>query len=325
MSANDSHPSIPPELKHVVQACTWHLGIVRDLKDPEGRGRVKIESPEINHTGQNNWVNWCEPLAIPVSSIHYGGDVGIWWPYVPGQAAYVGFKSGDYLQPLCLPGSSWAEKPESIGKELVPVEVKKMNKTSVRMGTRLRVIKSEAGHSLLLDDNGQQEALALVDWTGAGLFLAAPGKQEDEQEKKGEASKPRKGERRKAKTVAAQTSPTPGEITQKGIAILGLMDLNGQGILTIAKDGDGKVILVASKDVGSGGPCVVLDAKDNNAYIGAGDAQMHFIGDEGKIFVTKQMIVKAEPIELEEFVKATKDALKEYFSKYESSAGEGDA
>lgn len=323
MSANDTHTSIPAELKHVVQACTWHLGIVRDLKDPEGRGRVKIESPEVNHTGPNNWMNWCEPLAIPVSSIHYGGDVGVWWPYVPGQPAYVGFKSGDYLQPLCMPGGSWAEEPESIGKELIPLEAKKFNKTSVRMATRFRAIKSEAGHSLLLDDNGQQESLALVDWTGAGIFVAAPGKESDDTEKKDQESKPRKGQRRGTRTVAAQTSPSVGEITQTGVAILGVLDLNGQGVLTIAKDGDGKVVLVASKDVGGSGPCVVLDAKENNAYFGAGDTQIHLMGNDGKIFVTKQMIVKTEPIDLDELVIKTKSALKDYFSKYNSSSGQG--
>lgn len=323
MSANDSHPSIPPELKHVVQACTWHLGIVRDLKDPEGRGRVKIESPEVNHTGQNNWMNWCDPIAIPVSSVHYGGDVGIWWPYVPGQPAYVGFKSGDYLQPLCMPGGSWAEEPESIGKELIPLEAKKMNKTSVRMGTRIRTIKSEAGHTLLWDDNGQQEALALVDWTGAGLFLAAPGKQEDEQEQKGEASKPRKGERRKARSVAAQTSMSAGELTKNGAALLALFDLDGQGFITLAKDGKGAVMLFAAKEIGGAGPCVILDAENNKAYVGAGDAQIHLLGDDGKIMVTKQMIQEVEPIDLEGYIAATKDAIKEYFSKYESQGGEG--
>jgi hypothetical protein len=91
------------------------------------------------------------------------------------------------------------------------------------------------------------------------------------------------------------------------------------------KDGDGKVILHASKEAGGAGPCVVLDAKDNNAYIGAGDAQIHLKGNDGKIFVTKQMIVEAEPIDLESFIEATKDALKNYFLKYDNNSGQGDA
>lgn len=323
--SNAAKISIPPEIQHILQACSLHLGIARDLKDPEGRGRIKVECPTLNHIGQPNWLNWCDPIGVPVGSVYNEGDCGIWWPYFAGQAVYVGFKDGDYFQPYVLPGPSWSEEPEKIGKEWIPKEPKKFNKTSPRMGSRVRIIKSEAGHSILMDDNGKQEALAVVDWTGAGIFIAAPGQEEDEQEKKNEISKFRKGKKRGAKTVAAQTSPSVGEVVQGGTALLALIDLNSQGILTIAKDGDGKVILHASKEAGGAGPCVVLDAKDNNAYIGAGDAQIHLKGNDGKIFVTKQMIVEAEPIDLESFIEATKDALKNYFLKYDSNLGQGDA
>ena len=317
MSANDSKVAIPSELSHVLQASTLHLGIVRDLKDPEGRGRVKVECPTTNHTGRNNWMGWCEPLGLSVSTVNKEGDYGMWWPYVAGQAVVVGFKDGCYWQPYCFPGPAWAEEPENKEKAWIPKEAKKLTKESVRKGTRLRLIKSEAGHTVLMDDNGKQEALAIVDWTGAGIFMAAPGKEEDEQEKKDEESKYRKGELRGSRTVAAQTSPSVGEITDAGVALLAVLDLNGQGFLTLAKDGDGKIAVVASKEVDGAGPCLILDAKEDNAYLCAKDAQIHLMGEEGKIFVTKQMIVEAEPIDAEAFVKSIKDSLKNYFSKYD--------
>ena len=320
MPNSDTKPYIPPQLSHLLQATTLHLGVVRDVKDPEGRGRVKVECPTLNHTGNQNWMNWCEPIALSVGSVFNDGDCGMWWPYFPGQAAYVGFKDGDYLQPYVMPGPAWAEEPKKLGAEWIPKEAKAMNSSGgARKGTRVRVLKSEAGHSILMDDNGQQEAFAVMDWTGAGLFIAAPGKEADDEEKEKEASKYRKGEKRGTRSVAAQTSATPGEITQTDTAILGLIDLNGQGVLSVAKSGDGKVVLIASNEVGGSGPCLVLDAKNNNAYLGAGDAQIHLMGDDAKIMVTKQMIKEVEPIDLDEFVKAVKDALKNYFEKYEAA------
>ena len=67
MAAGDTTTSIPGEIKHFLQSNSVFLGVVRDVKDPEGRGRVKVECPNVNHTGKNNWIEWCEVLSIPVS------------------------------------------------------------------------------------------------------------------------------------------------------------------------------------------------------------------------------------------------------------------
>ena len=107
----DFKSSLPPELQHIQQACSLHLGIVRDVRDPEGRGRVRVEVPGLNSVGNENWLNWCEVIGVPQGAIYDDGDAGMWWPMLPGQAAYVGFLSGDYLQPYCIPGPAWAEKP----------------------------------------------------------------------------------------------------------------------------------------------------------------------------------------------------------------------
>ena len=307
----DFKSSLPPELHHLQQACSLHLGIVRDVRDPEGRGRVKVEVPSLNSVGSENWLNWCEVIGVPQGSIHDDGDAGIWWPMLPGQAAYVGFLGGDYLQPYCIPGPAWAEKPKP-EEAWIPREARNR---SLRRKTRIREIKSEAGHTLLMDDNGGQEQMALMDWTGQGLFFTAPGSIPDADENKDIGSKYRDGHTRGTRMMATGNGIDVAN-TCNGQSAIALFDLLAQGIITIAQSSGGVVLIWAGEAVNRAGPVIMLDAAENRIVLAAGKAQMHFHGDHDRIFVTKQMIGKIEPLDMQVYVGEAKNLFGQAFHQY---------
>ena len=316
MSSGDSKLTIPDEPGHITQANGLHIGIVRDLKDPEGRGRVRVESETLNHKGKENWLHWCEVVSIPVSTIFGGGDFGHWNPLVPGQAVYVGFFGPKYLDPCCFPGPAWSEEPDKIGKELIPKEAKVIMDQDLRKGTRIRVIKSEAGHALVMDDNGKQETMHLVDFTGTGFFWATAGKVEDEQEKEGDESKWRKGMVRGTKTAMSQNTPMPSQISDNGMVVSGFLDVNGQGFVSVAKDGEGIFSIFAGGSPGECDPSIILSSKDQAIYLTAGGCQEQIRGKEDAIYVTKQMIWQCMKEDPQEFFEPLVQMIKGKFDKF---------
>ena len=315
----DFKSSLPPELQHIQQACSLHLGIVRDVRDPEGRGRVRVEVPGLNSVGNENWLNWCEVIGVPQGAIYDDGDAGMWWPMLPGQAAYVGFLSGDYLQPYCIPGPAWAEKPRP-EEAWIPREARNR---SLRRKTKIRAIKSEAGHTLLMDDNNGQEQMALMDWTGQGLFFTAPGGIPAAREDEEKGSKYRQGYTRGTRMTAAGNGIDVAN-TCNGQSAIALFDLLAQGLITVARTSGGIVLIWAGESVGKAGPTIMLDAQENRIIIAAGKAQMHFHGDEERIFVTKQMIGEIEPVDLAQYVGEAKNIFGQAFFHYHLSEKQDD-
>lgn len=305
---------IPAEAYHLLKASTFHLGRVKDLKDPDGRGRVRLEVTSLLGDGKEHWSGWVEPMAHHIGSSRREGDCGIWWQPVVDQFVLVGFLNGDYDAPFYIPGPAWQKELTQISP-LIPKEVKNVILADLRQGTRVRVFKTEAGHTLLMDDNGKMEKLALVDWTGSGLYLVAPGKEEDEKEQPGSGSKFRKNqETRETRLVALGTSKKPSEILSGNTHYLSLLDLNGQGLSCIAKDDEGMVSIKAAKNNGEVGPSIVLDAKNNRIFLTAGNTQLQILGDMGKIMVTRQIIQESVKTDVEtgikQVVQTTGDAFK---------------
>lgn len=305
---------VPEDLYHVVQACSWHMGRVKDLKDPDGRGRVRVELPSLLGEGQQHWTNWAEPIGLHISSEDNDGDVGTWWLPTHNQIVMVGFRAGDYLAPIYLPGPPWQEELEEFSP-MTPLEAKTVSQQDRRKGTRLRIMKTEAGHSLVMDDNGKDEKLALVDWTGAGFYLVAPGKKADDQEKKKEESKKRKNEeRREGRYVPIGNAKTPGQLLDGGTHLLGSLDLGGQGMVCMAQDGQGLVALFSTNGFGQIGPSIVLDSANKRIYVTAEDTQIQVLGDEGQIKVTRQIIQEQEKIDVEEGIMQMVSAIGQSFS-----------
>ena len=320
MSSIDNTLEIPPEPRHIMQANAIHLGVVRDVKDPEGRGRVQVECSEINSTGQPNWMNWCEVGSIPVSSAIADGDYGIWWPLVPGQAVFVTFCGPTYTQPVVYPGPATGELQNEIGGEAIPLEAKVIMDQDLRKGTRIRVLKSESGCSLIIDDNGQQETMELLDWTGTGLFWCTPGKTADAKENTGDGSQWRKGVTRGTKSAMAQDAPKPSQISATGSVIAGFLDVNGQGWISFAKDGAGIFASFAGGSPGECNPSCIMDSKDNLVLITAGETQLRVDGKMGHVYATSQIIWEPPLTDPQEFFGPAIGAIKSSFTKFQGAS-----
>jgi|GEM_PF-1991119 len=305
---------------HVLQAATCHVGTVKDLKDPKRRGRVRVEVPNLfDDKSAKCWSNWCEMSWMPGCNARGNGDTGIWWSPVPREMVLVAFPGGDYAAPpIVFPFSAW-QATEKDKQEMIPAEAKAMSDQDIRKGTRVRMLKSEAGHTLLMDDNGGEETMALLDWTGAGWFSIAPGKEEDERERSGEESKWRKGAVRGAKSVMALTSEKPSELLDEGWAITGDVDLNGQGILRWAEDGKGKVIIGCAKEIGkTDGPCIVMDSENEILVLSVGKAQLVVNGKRGHVEVTRQIIQEQPKIDIGAYFNAFWERIQRAFERYKN-------
>lgn len=310
------YPATPEQMN---QQCTRHLGVVKDLQDPEGRGRVRIEVPGLLGTGKMNWTPWAECFSTPIGSANSGnGDEGFWWCVQHMQVVAVEFISGDPFAYAYSPGPPCQEEPGE-NKQLVPLEVKAVHKKyGPRAGTRVRVLKSEAGHTpFLIDDNGGHEFFAVRDWTGAGDVYYSPGKIEDEEEKECEESKPRKGKRRGVKT-ALTGAGKPSELLKDGIQIIARTDMLGQGMYTVATDGAGTLIIVAGKDAASVDNYYVLDTKSKLTLMGAGETQIWCDGEKGHVYSTSMIIQNQPPIDVEPMMRDIREKLAEREREYQN-------
>jgi hypothetical protein len=318
-SATPYYPT--PEL--VNQYCTHHLGIVKSLSDPKKRGRVCVEVPGLIGEGEENWTAWVEMSGNNVGSNVGKGDEGIWWPAQVGQTVLVGFISGDPFVLWAVPGP-----PVNDGKKpMIPSEPRSYEKE--REVTRCRVLKSEAGHTLLMDDNGKKEILGLMSWTGAGLIFLEGGKEEDEQEEPLKESKPRKGERREIKNIWEGTSKKPSELLEDKKSYIALTDLNGQGIIMTGDDEKGGQVAVYARKKPDEDPTIsfVMDTDKNELIITCGKAQIIMKGETGKIYSTSQIIKEQEIKDVKEYIKTPTDKIKERMEKYKSndSGGSGES
>jgi hypothetical protein len=224
------------------------------------------------------------------------------------------FADGNSQALFCIPGPTWGESDPYLPKEVV-------KGGDGRERTRIWCDKTEAGHTLLRDDNGKKEGMFLCDWTGAGWFSRCPGKEEDDDEEACGESKPRKGEKRGTKSAFAGNASKPSEVIDDGMAIVGTLDLDGQGFFCVAKDGDGKVALFAGKEPGKFNPSIILDSKNNRIVLTAGSTQIQILGnafgdDDGAIYFTKRMIWQAPLIDVKDWFKEIYGKVKDHFKRY---------
>lgn len=86
-----------------------YQGIVTSIKDPEKRGRIKVQCPEV--LGGDEESAWCDPL-VPVA-YDYGGDF-----FIPplGEAVWLQFIAGDSNRPVWQ-GGWWQTNMTPIGND----------------------------------------------------------------------------------------------------------------------------------------------------------------------------------------------------------------
>jgi uncharacterized protein involved in type VI secretion and phage assembly len=121
---------LPPSAVGAAPRGSIHLGIVDDLDDPLGWGRVKVRFPWRTDAADAVWAR--------ISTLDAGPDEGTWFIPDVGREVAVGFVDGDEAQPLVL-GSLWN------GQHGVPFSIDP-DKNDIR------AVRSRSGHVIRFDD-----------------------------------------------------------------------------------------------------------------------------------------------------------------------------
>ena len=128
----------------------------------------------------------------------------------------------------------------------------------------------------------------------------------------------RQGVARGSKLAMSGNPPKPSEVVEGGMAIIGTLDLNGQGVWQISKDGAGCLIIKAANNFGEGGPSLVLDAKSNCAFLSAGTTQIRVDGNMGHVYATSQIIWEQPYYDVATLASVTLSNIVSYFAKHAS-------
>jgi len=164
---------------------------IRDNNDPERLGRCRLEIPAVLGTGEENWSDWAYP-CFP-----YGGneDVGIFLVPEEGASVWAEFEGGNLQYPIWvgvwLAKSNPGEQPKESERLCDSVtcqdcedqlehqpnptddaEHKKYHGHSPYYCPRRKVLlKTETGHTIVVDDKDEEEFLKIIDRAGQILHM----------------------------------------------------------------------------------------------------------------------------------------------------------
>ncbi len=110
------------------------VGVVTNIKDPEGLSRVKVNFPALSNDGESAWARLVQPGAGSQRGLHIMPEID--------DEVLVGFEHGDTSRPLVL-GGLWSSKKAAPNPTSTAV---KQDKVAVR------TLKTRAGHVIALTD-----------------------------------------------------------------------------------------------------------------------------------------------------------------------------
>ncbi len=125
------------------------VGIVTNVKDPDGLARVKVKFPTISDKLESSWARLVNPMAGPGRGIEFIPEVN--------DEVLVAFEYGDINKPYIL-GSLWngKDKPPEASNNMIAGNGK----------VQKRIIHSRSGHRITIDDSDGKEKISIVDKTG---------------------------------------------------------------------------------------------------------------------------------------------------------------
>jgi len=126
------------------------VGTVKNVDDPNGEGRIRVEFPWMGGNNQSYWA--------PVATLMSGNNRGSWFMPEIGDEVLVAFDHDDVNHPFVL-GFLWN------GKDKPP-----------ETNTHKRLIKSVKGHSILLDDNDGSEKIEVTTVGNSKITMDDPNK-----------------------------------------------------------------------------------------------------------------------------------------------------
>jgi phage baseplate assembly protein V len=123
------------------------IGIVVANDDPRGEGRVRLRFPWFSEDMESDWVRVAQPYA--------GGGFGFYWVPEVETEVIVSFVQGDIRFPIVI-GSLYngQDKP-----------------AVARNGRDPKVIRTKAGHRILIEDQAGQEKIEIVDAEGNSITI----------------------------------------------------------------------------------------------------------------------------------------------------------
>jgi uncharacterized protein involved in type VI secretion and phage assembly len=126
---------------------------VRDLRDPDGRGRVKVALPWCPDASGSGYEAWAR-----IATLAAGGERGSFWIPDVEDEVLVAFEGGDPRYPYVL-GSLWN------GKDKPPEKMDGGGRN------KLKVFKSRTGIKLTMDDSDGQSTLTMETPGGRKIVL----------------------------------------------------------------------------------------------------------------------------------------------------------
>ncbi len=130
------------------------VGMVTNLKDPDDLGRVKVKYPWLGDNIESDWVRISAPMAGAARGFMYLPEVN--------DEVLIAFEHGDVHRPHIV-GALWSstDKPPKKNSEAVGGDGK----------VNQRIIKTRAGHVVLLDDTDGKELVSITTKTGHTIVL----------------------------------------------------------------------------------------------------------------------------------------------------------
>ena len=130
------------------------VGIVTNNDDPQGQGRVKVKLPWLAEDEESTWARIASPMA--------GQDRGFYFLPEVNDEVLLAFEHGDIHRPYIL-GALWN------GRDSPP----EANSTVLNGSGQVvqRIIRSRAGHTIILDDTSGGGGITIEDSAGNKIVI----------------------------------------------------------------------------------------------------------------------------------------------------------
>jgi len=152
-----------------------YRGTVVDNKDPERKGRIQVEVPDVLGLVPTTWAEACIPLTGPT-----GSPMGVFLLPPIGAAVWVEFEQGDPDYPIWV-GGRWGSAsniPPKAYESTAPcpnIVIQSLGQHSLVISdmpgqTGGITIQSASGASIIVNDTG----IYIKNGKGAGITLVGP-------------------------------------------------------------------------------------------------------------------------------------------------------
>jgi uncharacterized protein involved in type VI secretion and phage assembly len=118
-------------------------GLVLDVRDPDGQGRVRVALPWAPDSGGGRYEAWARQATLMA-----GDKRGAWFVPEPGDEVLLGFEAGDPRRPYVL-GALWN------GRDRTPEAMDGAGRNDVR------VLRSRSGSEVRFEDRAGRETLVV--------------------------------------------------------------------------------------------------------------------------------------------------------------------